>query len=654
MYENIYNRLSNLPPHELVKFCYINFLGREPEGDVVERAVKRFSEEFDKLSFVNEVLTSNECVSRFLALSNEKSLQNQSGTPLGIGIALLSPTALMKLEPNEFIRACYLLFLRRLPDEGGYEYYRQVIAGPEGKLGVLSRFLRSKECALRPELILDLATLVRMEQRSRNPLWRFIYERFSPTYRYLRAMDHSADPSDLFEDYQLIKSGQLSSQYQAPAAIAAARSAAQSANSMLPDSAILLSVEMLLSLKSETRPRIAIVSVNANAQTGIANFNSVVFGIGDDAAFDIFCPISGADDFMHINASAGAAHHLSLESLQFALKTLAYQAVIVVLGNSSDNLPAARMLETLSKTKHGVPLYVHIHDPFLFNIAKHLLDERDASAIKTFLGHLDEEDEAAIARMNNGNFSDLIARNVTGLCHIISHPEKISGIICNSKAGMTIIANDKTLTPLPAIYQLFHPVLDPFQKRAPRSEKDRALLIGSFGAPGGDKASDVVVEGFRILRRSYPNAQLVLAGYNAKKFVNRLKSPEDGESIIGAEPEETVAFMNLMAECDLAVQLRRENRGESSGVIPQLVSLDIPVLVSKVGALAEFGDAVSYIDCKATPRQLANAMEEEFLKLAEDNPHRGAYCAKYSVSAFRQGILKIISQLNSAPKVDAS
>lgn len=78
MYENIYNRLSSLPPHELVKFCYINFLGREPEGDVVERAVKRFSEEFDKLSFVNEVLTSNECVSRFLALSNEKSLQNQS------------------------------------------------------------------------------------------------------------------------------------------------------------------------------------------------------------------------------------------------------------------------------------------------------------------------------------------------------------------------------------------------------------------------------------------------------------------------------------------------------------------------------------------------------------------------------------------------
>lgn len=286
---------------------------------------------------------------------------------------------------------------------------------------------------------------------------------------------------------------------------------------------------------------------------------------------------------------------------------------------------------------------MEIHDHFLFNIMIKMTERDGFSAFKVFEEHLDVSDDAALKRFRNGDYSDLIEKNFTGLSYIIGCSRRVAGIICHSEAASAIISRDKTLPSGIPIHPLFHPVLDDFRPRL--SEKKRepnAILIGSFGVPGGDKGSDLVIDAFRIIRKTLPSAQLIMAGYGAIQYVKRMIDIDEC-AISGEEPENVEDFMKLMRECDVAVQLRRFNRGESSGVLPQLVSLDVPTVASRVGALAEFGDAVSYVGADAEAEEIAQAI---LRALADGGPRtsaRAVYSNAHSVEKFRSRLLSVLN-----------
>ena len=93
-----------------------------------------------------------------------------------------------------------------------------------------------------------------------------------------------------------------------------------------------------------------------------------------------------------------------------------------------------------------------------------------------------------------------------------------------------------------------------------------------------------------------------------------------------------------MLKCDIAVQLRRSNLGESSGVVPTLLALGIPTIVSPIGAFAEYGDAVLSFD-GYDPVALADLLERG---QPVDQLAMQRYARDHSLAAYNAKLLSVL------------
>jgi glycosyltransferase involved in cell wall biosynthesis len=98
-----------------------------------------------------------------------------------------------------------------------------------------------------------------------------------------------------------------------------------------------------------------------------------------------------------------------------------------------------------------------------------------------------------------------------------------------------------------------------------------------------------------------------------------------------------------MRQVDVAVQLRSRNLGESSGVVPQLLQLGKPVVVSAIGSFTEFGEAVVQLAPTAVHEEIAATI----LSAAKSPPPQEImlkYAADRSPRRFRETLLSILGQ----------
>src|SRR5436305_10139283 len=105
-----------------------------------------------------------------------------------------------------------------------------------------------------------------------------------------------------------------------------------------------------------------------------------------------------------------------------------------------------------------------------------------------------------------------------------------------------------------------------------------------------------------------PDAELILAGYLVSVYAaeNSVDPSESGLQVVDSPSEEEL--LNLMASIDVAVQLRSENRGESSVIVHQLLGLHRRVIVSAHGAYSELGDAVVQISPDSSEAAIADTI----------------------------------------------
>ena len=118
---------------------------------------------------------------------------------------------------------------------------------------------------------------------------------------------------------------------------------------------------------------------------------------------------------------------------------------------------------------------------------------------------------------------------------------------------------------------------------APRAAVDGRPVIGCFGHLNETKRVPQLYAAFSDLRRSRPDARLLLVG-SATPRVARLDPPE------GVTREEYVSeerLWSLMSACDAIVSLRSPTMGETSGTAIRALSLGKPLVVSDVGWFAE-------------------------------------------------------------------
>lgn len=121
-------------------------------------------------------------------------------------------------------------------------------------------------------------------------------------------------------------------------------------------------------------------------------------------------------------------------------------------------------------------------------------------------------------------------------------------------------------------------------------------VVAAFGNLNASKRVPQLLEAFARLRRSRPQARLLLVGapspgFDLERRLQRLGLDGEGVEVTGYVDEPRL--WALMAAADVHVSLRAPTMGETSGAAIRALSLGKPLVVSDVGWFAELPDEIA-------------------------------------------------------------
>lgn len=405
--------------------------------------------------------------------------------------------------------------------------------------------------------------------------------------------------------------------------------------------------DLLQRLRSAPREgAVAMVGVAPPTRSGIAAFNQAIL-TGLAAEIDFFGDFPGIEDVQRmaqaVPGAAGLVRVYSQSVLAEAFALNAYGAAIFVLGNSDQNvfaLRASRLAEAA-----GLPnIFLYAHDPFLFNLYLGLMGGDRRRFRKQMIEAYGAGAGSSIDALGWPPDLNEFFRNNWLTLRPMLQGNKVDGIIVNSVAARELIEGEvRDLLPPGAIHVLFHPILRPVTHSRTHSGNS-ALRIGTFGIPDPVKRTERILAAWRRIKKTMPDTELIIAGYFASAYAaeNALDPNETGLQIVNSPSDQEL--LDLMASVDIAVQLRAENRGESSGVVHQLLGLHRRVIVSAHGSYRDFGDAVVQIPPDATEDLIAeailnNAATEQLVERA------AAYARAHSLQRYQDEFCALLDKI---------
>lgn len=401
--------------------------------------------------------------------------------------------------------------------------------------------------------------------------------------------------------------------------------------------------------------KIAIISPTPPAETGIATYTVETYcrsGYEVDI-YSIFETVESYLETVYSNLIVNSRCNIySLNTLPYGKKLNAYQALVFTLGNSSHILPYLLSLAKMDHGTAGIPIFVHLHDPVVLNLLRLVCERRYhpfQDELEKIYGPLEDSEKADIKRQD---YRRLIARGICG-AEALFGALPIEGIFVNSDAAAKILARDHAVceNPGPAIpvERVFNPVF-PSTLKTKTFDGQSRIRIGTFGIPGRGKGTDIIVKAFKLLRYEIPDAELVIAGFDARYFAKHhdLKVT-DGILVINS-PTNT-ELEKAMSSCHLAVQLRTVNTGESSGIVPQLLANDVPTIVTDIGAFSEYGDAVAYLPPDAEPETLAKMMLDELRFSGQRDDAVRRYVEECDATQFCEQLFKLSARLSPMEQI---
>ena len=422
------------------------------------------------------------------------------------------------------------------------------------------------------------------------------------------------------------------------------------------------SLQTLLARRPEpdAARRIAFVSALPPEDTGIANC-SLRTWLGHRGPVDLFCPAPDLDWFFanrhDLRGPDGAAplELFDVELLLTAARINRYSAIVIAFGNSDHHKYLIPVLARLEAADLLDRCSLYIHDPCMLNILNIFCGRHRPEYIAT-LGKTYRRDipallAAAAARGESNEHRALAAHSILGARYF--HQRGIRHFLVNSEAARTMIQADLAAADAPCdavVSRVFHPVFPApgavvrFPSAMPTLR--RPITIGTFGIPSRGKCTDDVIAAIRLLRADGHSIRLVIAGYHANVYAAENASLLAGLDIDLIDAPSDWQLLEAMRNVDLAVQLRAHNFGESSGVVPQLLSVGRAVIVNRLGSFAEYGDAVAQIPPGASPHIIARAI----LATIEQPPSPAAirrYAETHSPARFRDAL---IAALDEAPR----
>lgn len=404
-----------------------------------------------------------------------------------------------------------------------------------------------------------------------------------------------------------------------------------------------LSLELTLraALNSEREAgRIAFISCLPPQETGIATC-SLYSWLGFKGPIDCFGPVTDADWFFNqrrLLAGDGDGPRLydvgGFLSMDCARR---YGDIVIAVGNSNHHLYIFDVLKKLASFGSLSRITFYIHDPCLLNLV-----QRGAGLSAPQLGIAMSRiyrRELPTALEHGRAHAALVEQGVLGLRYFVN--AGITRFLVNSTAAGKLVEADLRGTSA-TVRRIFHPAFLPLGAavdEAPEICPDR-LAIGVFGTPVHGKGLETITDAIRLLNQQGQPASLILAGFNARRYVEHYPHFFRGIELDLFDGPADTQLVRCMQRCHIAVQLRTRNLGESSGIVPQLLCLEKDVIVSAVGAFAEFGEAVRTIEPGATAAELA----AQIIAL-KDNPIsarvKREYVERHSPGEFQRRFMEI-------------
>ena len=348
---------------------------------------------------------------------------------------------------------------------------------------------------------------------------------------------------------------------------------------------------------------------------GVCNLKTIVEGSFEG---DVFGDWNSAAAWLQ-----SAAYHdtrllsrYGISALPFFLYRRKYKNVVASFGNSDSDFEIIDLAIKCQAELFCDKFSIHLHDMCLWNICRMLSVAQGKSLLNLIIEHYPQSNNEQVRSVFASNTTNwqiseaLIDLGLYGLKPILANLNP-NTVFVNSEAASCILDLDYKDSEKPFIVKrAFHPIFrnDVRKIERPVWNKLTPLRIGTFGILSLAKRSELIFEACEKLVDQGQNITLVVAGYGAKSFIEKnnlysskfqievYSSPTDGE------------LLSLMDSIHVAVQLRKRNLGESSGVVASLIRKYVTTIVSDIGSFAEYGGAVIAINQFCTAIELASSI----------------------------------------------
>lgn len=357
----------------------------------------------------------------------------------------------------------------------------------------------------------------------------------------------------------------------------------------------------------ENNSSIAVFGVLPPEESGIANYNAKTFGINE--RFTVFSDFASFKDFVRAEESLSDNYKNNFFPIEYFYRyNNKYIKKIFVLGNSNHNI---EYLRYAIKEKDKENSYLYMHEAVNF----HLISFYTNNSITKFKEIIINYYPSIYNNINcltdiNKIIETLLKENIYGI-KIILLLTNITNIIVNNYKCKELILSEIKGTEYDNkinIIKMFHPI-EKLNKENIKKQYNKLpynIYIGSFGYLSSVKSTEIIIKAINILNKKYNNKiKLVVSGYNAKNYINTIKDKTLTENIICFEMENTEDFISLMDYVDMAIQLRNNPLGESSGAIHQLLGLNKKIISTKGFVSKELSKSVREVKPYISAEELA-------------------------------------------------
>ncbi len=349
------------------------------------------------------------------------------------------------------------------------------------------------------------------------------------------------------------------------------------------------------------RPRLAYVSPLPPERTGIADYSAALLPklaqhydivlIGETAARQ------GGKSYAWLRANA---HR--------------FDRVLYQMGNSPFHAEMIALLET-------IPGVVVLHDAHLGDLGAYLqgqMEWRGWWPRELYLSH----GYGALAAWSDGEPGPELVRRYAASGFILRQADGVLVHSAHAKSLLTSLygrADADRIAVVPFVPG--EPLrFDRATARRQLGLDEHVLLVCSFGATAPSKGVTELVAGWNVSESARrPGARLVLVGQGEASYEAQLRqlARDAGlaETLTITGYAERQLYSLYLAAADVAVQLRVQSRGETSGALYDALTSGLPTIVNAHGSFSDLPDEVVLkIGETASPEAVAGAID----RLASD------------------------------------